>query len=83
MPPPAAILLLGLPLFLVLRGLLNARPRAVAWSLFLSLLYFTHGTVEAWSQPQARWLAFTEIALALCWMIGGIAFIRTAKRAVV
>ncbi len=49
---PVVILTLGLPLFLVLRGLLHGRPRAVAWSLFLSLFYFTHGIVEAYSnQP--------------------------------
>ena len=78
--PPVVILTLGLPLFLVLRGLLHGRPRAVAWSLFLSLFYFTHGIVEAYSNSAARWLALTEVALALCWIIGGILYIRTAKR---
>ena len=76
---PVVILALGLPLFLVLRGLLHARPRAVAWSLFLSLFYFTHGIVEAYSNSQARWLALTEVALALCWIVGGILFIRASK----
>ncbi len=78
---PVVISVLGLPLFLVLRGLLHARPRAVAWSLFLSLFYFTHGIVEAYSNSQARWLALTEVALALCWIVGGILFIRSSKRA--
>lgn len=78
---PVVISVLGLPLFLVLRGLLHARPRSVAWSLFLSLFYFTHGIVEAYSDSQARWLALTEVALALCWIIGGILFIRASKRA--
>jgi uncharacterized membrane protein len=78
---PVVILTLGLPLFLVLRGLLHARPRAVAWSLFLSLFYFTHGIVEAYSNSEARWLALTEVALALCWIVGGILFIRASKRA--
>lgn len=72
---------LGLPLFLVLRGLLHARPRTVAWSLFLSLFYLTHGIVEAYSESQARWLALTEVALALCWITGGILFIRASKTA--
>lgn len=78
---PVVISVLGLPLFLVLRGLLHARPRSVAWSLFLSLFYFTHGIVESYSDSQARWLALTEVALALCWIIGGILFIRASKRA--
>lgn len=76
---PVVIATLGLPLFLVLRGLLHARPRTVAWSLFLSLLYFTHGIVEAYSETQARWLALTEVALALCWISGGILYIRTTR----
>jgi uncharacterized membrane protein len=77
---PVVIATLGLPLFLVLRGLLHARPRSLAWSLFLSLFYFTHGIVEAYSESRARWLALAEVALALCWMVGGILFIRTSKR---
>ena len=76
---PAALLLLGLPLFTPLRGLLHGRRYTVAWSLFLSLIYFTHGIVEAWSNPAARWLALVEIALALCWLGGGILFIRSSQ----
>jgi len=78
---PVVIAILGLPLFLVLRGLLHARPRTVAWSLFLSLFYFTHGIVEAYSESQARWLALGEVILALCWITGGILFIRASKPA--
>lgn len=79
-PAPVALLLLGLPLFAALRGLLHARPYTVAWSLFLSLIYFTHGIVEAWSNPAARWLALGEIALSLCWMGGGILFVRASGK---
>ena len=80
LPAPAVILLLGLPLFAPLRGLLHARSYTVAWSLFLSLIYFTHGIVEAWSNPAARWLALSEVALSLCWLGGGILFIRSSAR---
>jgi uncharacterized membrane protein len=78
-PPQIAIAALGLPLFAPLRGLLHARRYTVAWSLFLSLLYFTHGCVEAWSAEHARWLALLEVALSLCWLGGGILFIRSRK----
>ena len=61
--------------------LATLRGYSVAWSLFLSLFYFTHGIVEAYSDSQARWLALTEVALALCWIVGGILFIRASKRA--
>ncbi len=78
-PAPVAVLALGLPLFAPLRGLLHGRPYTVAWSLFLSLIYLTHGIVEAYSDNTARWLALTEVALSVCWMVGGILFIRTSR----
>lgn len=74
--PRLALVLLGLPLFAPLHGLLHARRYTVGWSLFLSLLYLTHGCMEAWSNPGARWLALTETGLALCWMAGGIGYLR-------
>ena len=80
LPPALVILVLGLPLFAPLRGLLHARPYTVAWSLFLSMFYFVHGVVEAYSATQARTPAVLEIGLSLCWLLGGIAFIRARKR---
>lgn len=77
--PKLALLLLGLPLFAPLRGLLHARRYTLAWSLFLSLLYFTHGSMEAYSNADARWLAVTEIVLSLFWFVGGIAYLRATN----
>ncbi len=82
MSPRVALIALGLPLFAPLRGLLHARSYTVAWSLFLSVIYFTHGIVEAYSDSTARWLALTEVALSLCWLVGGILFIRAQARTV-
>jgi uncharacterized membrane protein len=81
LPPRLALLLLGLPLFAPLRGLLHARRYTLAWSLFLSLLYFTHGSMEAYSNAAARWLAMTEITLSLFWFVGGIAYLRATNPA--
>ena len=80
-PRALAIGLLGLPLFAPLRGLLHARRYTVAWSLFLSLLYLTHGIVEAYSDSVARVPASAEIVLSLFWLCGGIAFIRSSRPA--
>jgi uncharacterized membrane protein len=80
LPANLVIIALALPLFAPLRGLLHARPYTVAWSLYISLIYFIHGTVEAWSNETARWLALLEVSLALLWMIAGTAFIRTSKK---
>jgi uncharacterized membrane protein len=80
--PRVALIVLLLPLFAPLRGLLHARSYTVAWSLFLSVIYFTHGVVEAYSgSGAARWLALAEVALSLFWLVGGILFIRAQARA--
>ncbi len=78
-PTQLALVVLGLPLFAPLRGMLHARRYTVAWSLYLCLLYFTHGIVEAYSNIDARGLALTEVALSLCWLVGGIGFIRASR----
>ncbi len=77
--PAWAISLLVLPMFLVLRGLLHGNPRAVAWSLFLTFFYFTHGVVEAWGSEHARPWAIIEIIFSLCWLVSGILFIRSKR----
>jgi len=77
--PRLALLILGLPLFAPLRGLLHARRYTIGWSLFLAPLYLAHGCMEAYSNPQARWLALAEVGLSLCWLGGGIAYLRTRQ----
>lgn len=80
LPANVVIVALALPLFAPLRGMLHGRPYTVAWSLFISLIYFIHGTVEAWSSEAARWLALLEVLLSLLWMAAGTAFIRASKK---
>lgn len=76
--PAVVIVLLTLPLFAALRGILHARRYTITWSLFLALFYMSHGIVETWSMDQARWLPLTEIVLSLCWLSGGILFVRAS-----
>lgn len=79
-PAQLALVLLGLPLFFALRGLLHVRRYTIAWSLFLSMFYFSHGCMEAWGNPDVRWLAFIEIGLSLCWLVGGTLYLRYSNR---
>lgn len=69
MLPVSLMLLIGAtPLLLVLFGVLHARPRALSWTAFISLLYFIHGTVDAWAEtgtPQMLALAEAMISIAL------------------
>ncbi|MEE9491771.1 MAG: DUF2069 domain-containing protein [Gammaproteobacteria bacterium] len=77
--PAAAITLLALPLFAALRGMLNGKMYTITWSLFLSMMYFTHGVIEAWTSPEARLYAFIEIAASLCWLVAGTLYVRAVK----
>ena len=78
-PVAMVLLALGLPLLLPLRGLLHGRRYTVAWSLFLSIGYFCHGVVEAYSVPEARILASLEVLFTLTWFIAGIAYVRSTR----
>ena len=69
MPPQTVPLWLVLaitviPLLLPVLAIRDAR-RALLWVGILSLFYFCHGVAEAWSSPEARWLALIEVALTL------------------
>lgn len=79
LPPAAVVLAVGLPLLLPLRGMLHGRRYTCAWSLFLSLPYFIHGTVEAWADPAARPLALLEVATTLAWIIGATGYVRLTR----
>ena len=84
-PPKALALPLVLalalaPLLLALAGLLYGRPYTYAWISFLSLLYFTHGTVEAYSNPADRLPALLEVGFSVMLYVGAIMFARLRGR---
>lgn len=78
-PRTLVLLVLVLPLFAPLRGLLHARRYTIAWSCFLALLYFTHGVIEAYTSPITRYYGLLEIALTSLWFLAALAFIRIHK----
>lgn len=43
-------------------------PQAGFWGSVAALLYFCHGVMEAWTDPQARPLAWLETGLSV-WLI--------------
>lgn len=69
--PPATLplwLVLGialLPLAALAPAALHSRRRALLVGGIVSLLYFSHGVMEAWSSPDERGLALLEILCAL------------------
>jgi uncharacterized membrane protein len=80
-PVALVLLVLVLPLFAPLRGLLHGRRYTIAWSGFLALGYFSHGVVEAYSSPVTRPLGQLEIVFTSLWFIAALAYIRLGKSA--
>ena len=60
----ALVVFIGPPLLLGV-GVLAGSRLAAFWSGVGGLMWFSHGVMEAWSTPADRWLALTEILLAL------------------
>ncbi len=75
--PVALILLLSVtPLLLPMRGLLDRNLRSCSWAAYVSLIYFIHGSVEAYSNSSERFYALLEVALSLALFFGAAFFVR-------
>jgi uncharacterized membrane protein len=75
-PVSLVLLVLVLPLFAPLRGLLHRRRYTIAWSCFLALLYFTHGVVEAYVSEATRELGLLEVLFSSLWFLAGMVYVR-------
>lgn len=80
LPISIALAFMTIPLLFPLRGMLNGRPYTFAWASFLSLIYFIHGVVEAYSTPQDRYLAILEIILSIAFYTGSMLYARFRGR---
>ena len=69
------------PLLFPLRGLLKENPYTYAWTSFVILLYFMHGTVEIWENAEQRTYAVIETYLSVQLYIGAIYYARLQGRA--
>ncbi len=79
--PVALVLLVAVtPLLLPMRGLLNRNPRSCAWAAYISLIYFLHGTAEAYVNADERLYASLEILLSLMLFFGSTFYIRFAGK---
>jgi len=75
--PVALVLLVGVtPLLLPMRGLLARNTRSCAWAAYASLIYFTHGSVEAYVNSAERVYAGLEVALSLMLFFGASLYVR-------
>lgn len=80
---PVAMVLLCVvtPLLLPLKGLLNANLKSCAWAAYISLIYFIHGTGEAYSNADERLLAGLEVVFSLLLFFGATFYVRFTGRA--
>lgn len=78
--PVALILLVTVaPLLMPMRGFLSGHPKSSAWLAYISLLYFMHGLIEAYSDSTARYFAGLEVVMSLM-VFGGITvYLRALK----
>lgn len=79
-PVSLALLLLVGPLLFPLRGLLDGRPYTHAWTSFLVLIYFIHGVVEAYSNPDERLYAGLEVLFSVLLYTGCLLYARSRSR---
>jgi uncharacterized membrane protein len=71
----------ALPLLIPLHGAILQRVYTIQWSSMLIWLYFTEGVVRGNPNPLDGALAQTELALALCFFLCAILYLRPIKRA--
>ncbi|MEQ1621691.1 MAG: DUF2069 domain-containing protein [Methylococcales bacterium] len=75
--PVALVLLLGVtPLLLPMRGMLARNTRSCAWAAYVSLIYVTHGSVEAYVNTSERVYAGLEVAFSLMLFFGAAFYVR-------
>lgn len=79
---PIALVLIVcvVPLLLPLRGVLHGRDKPVNWAAYLSLLYFIHGTTEAFANPDTRLLGIAEIIISLTVFFTASLYIRHVSK---
>ncbi|MFO7592776.1 MAG: DUF2069 domain-containing protein [Pseudomonadota bacterium] len=80
LPISVALFLMLVPLLFPLRGILYGKAYTFAWASFLSLFYFTHGIVEAYSSPEDRYLALLEVLLSITFYTGSMLYARFRGR---
>ncbi|PCI21669.1 MAG: hypothetical protein COB62_02875 [Piscirickettsiaceae bacterium] len=79
-PIALVIITCVVPLLLPLMGVLHGRDKPVNWAAYLSLLYFIHGTMEAFANPATRILGIIEIIISLTVFFSASLYIRRLNK---
>lgn len=76
------LVFLLVPLVFPLHGVWRNSPRACSWLGFLSLVYFTHGVMEAYGDPRSYPWSLIETGLAILMLLAATLAIRANARAI-
>ncbi len=68
------------PLLFPLAGLLRGKRYTYVWTSYLSLIYFAHGIGEAYTLPDERWYAVTEILFSIMLFAGALIYVRFSNK---
>ena len=80
-PGGSALILKALPLLLPLFGVLRGKRYTYQWSSMLILLYFTEGSVRAWSDKGlSAQLALVEVVLSAVFFAAALWYSRISGR---
>lgn len=79
LPTALSLLIAVTPLLLPMRGFLRGNLKSCAWMAYVSLIYFIHGSAEAYVSDNTRQLALLEVALSLLLFFGSTFYIRQSK----
>ncbi len=79
--PVALMLIVSVtPMLFPFRGLLDANLKSCTWMSYISLIYFTHGCIEAYANPDERLLALLEVLLSLLLCFGAGMYVYKAEK---
>ncbi|MCP5279618.1 MAG: DUF2069 domain-containing protein [Thiobacillus sp.] len=69
------------PLLIPLFGILRGKVYTYRWSTLLIWLYFTEGSVRAWTDAApSSWLGLMEVVLSLVFFLSAAWYARNAKK---
>jgi uncharacterized membrane protein len=79
-PGGSLLILKAVPLLLPLFGILKGRRYTYQWACMFILLYFTEGTVRAWSDTGlSAKLALAEVVLSLIFFVCAIFYAKLSR----
>jgi uncharacterized membrane protein len=79
-PVALTLIITVTPLLLPMRGLLDRNRKSCAWAAYISLIYFMHGSAEAYANTDERLYASLEIMLSLMLFLGSTFYVRFSGR---